>query len=122
MEPQLIRDRDGRPVYAVLPIDEYERLLEAAEDLEDAAAFEAARHEETFPAELVDRLHEGENRVRLFREHRGLKQRELAARIGISQSHLSDIEIGRSQGSLRVMAAIARALEIDLDLLAPRET
>lgn len=122
MATQVIRDKDGKPLYALVPIKEYERLMALDEKREDIAAAEAAKDDETLPSEIVERLIEGENRVRVWRQYRGLRQRELAERIGISQSHLSDIEIGRSDGSFRVMAAIARALEIDLDLLAPRET
>jgi ribosome-binding protein aMBF1 (putative translation factor) len=122
MATQVIRDKDGKPLYALVPIKEYERLMALDEKREDIATAEAAKDDETLPSEIVERLIEGENRVRVWRQYRGLRQRELAERIGISQSHLSDIEIGRSDGSFRVMAAIARALEIDLDLLAPRET
>ena len=121
MATQVIPDKDGKPLYALVPIKEYERLMALEEDREDIAAAEAAKEDETFPSEIVERLIEGENRVRVWRQYRGLRQGELAARVGISQSHLSDIEIGRSDGSFRVITAIARALEIDLDLLAPRE-
>ena len=33
MDSQVIRDRDGKPIYALVPIEEYDRLLRAAEDL-----------------------------------------------------------------------------------------
>ncbi len=64
MEPQLIHDSEGKPVFAILPIEEYERLLRAAEDLNDLAVHEAVKDEETVPAELVYRIMDGENRVR----------------------------------------------------------
>lgn len=118
MASQVIPDKDGKPLYALVPIEEYERLLALEEDREDSAAGEAAKDDETFPSEIVERLIGGENRVRVWRQYRELRQGDLAERVGISQSHLSDIEIGRSDGSFRVMTGIARALEIDLDLLA----
>ena len=115
MGHQTIQGPDGKPLYALVPIGEYEALLRAAEELEDVAAYEAAKDDETVPAELVYRLAEGENPVRLWRKHRGLRQGALARRAGILQSYLSDIESGKADGSLRVIAAIARALEVELD-------
>jgi transcriptional regulator with XRE-family HTH domain len=57
--------------------------------------------------------------VRVWREHRGLTVEKLAKAAGISQPYLSQIETGRRDGTFKVMAALARALKIDLDDLAP---
>lgn len=119
MDSQVIRDRDGKPIYALVPIEEYDRLLRAAEDLADLAVHEAVRDQETVPAELVYRIMDGENRVRVWRNYRGLSQDGLARRVDVSQAYLSSIETGKSDGSVRVLAAIARALEVDLDDLVP---
>lgn len=119
MDSQVIRDRDGKPIYALVPIEEYDRLLRAAEDLADLAVHEAVKDQETVPAELVYRIMDGENRVRAWRNHRGLSQDGLARRVDVSQAYLSSIETGKSDGSVRVLAAIARALEVDLDDLVP---
>ena len=119
MDSQVIRDRDGKPIYALVPIEEYDRLLRAAEDLADLAVHEAVRDQETVPAELVYRIMDGENRVRAWRNYRGLSQDGLARRVDVSQAYLSSIETGKSDGSVRVLAAIARALEVDLDDLVP---
>lgn len=119
MDSQVIRDRDGKPIYALVPIEEYDRLLRAAEDLADLAVHEAVKDQETVPAELVYRIMDGENRVRVWRNYRGLSQDGLARRVDVSQAYLSSIETGKSDGSVRVLAAIARALEVDLDDLVP---
>ncbi len=37
-----ILETDGKPAFAVLPIDEYRRLLELAEDAKDAEALRRA--------------------------------------------------------------------------------
>ncbi len=113
---------DGKPIYALVPIEEYERLLRAAEDLADLAVHEAVKDQETVPAALVYRIMDGEHRVRVWREHRGLSQEALARRAGVTQAYLSSIETGKSDGSVRVLAAVARALEVDLDdLVAPAD-
>ena len=44
---------------------------------------------------------------------------QLADRAGISPSYLSQIESGKRDGSFTTIAMIARALDIDLDDLAP---
>lgn len=108
----------------VLSRKDYEALLrqaEQAEDLEDllaVQAFEArvaAGEEERIPSEFVDRLIDGENPIRVWRDFRGLSAKELAAAAGISAAYLSEIETGKKEGSLSVFRQIARALRLDLD-------
>ena len=105
----------------VLPRADYETLLEKAEMLEDVAAYDEAKRRiadgEDFmvPAEFADRLLDGENPVRVWREFRGLSGKELAAVVGISAAYLSEIETGKKEGSLSVLKAIASALALDLE-------
>jgi transcriptional regulator with XRE-family HTH domain len=90
------------------------------EDLADRAAIEAARAsgEERVPHALVKRLLAGDHPVKVYREHRGLTQVELAARTGLSAMYLSQIETGRRSGTTKTLRKIARALGVDLDDLA----
>ena len=123
-EEQIMRDRDGNAQFVVLPVEEYRHLREIAEDVTDAAAAYAARKridegEELVPAEIANRLLDGENPVRVWREHRGMSVKDLAAKAGLSPPYLSQIETGRREGTMKSMAAIARALRVDLDDLAP---
>lgn len=80
---------------AVIPEADYRRLAEAAEDLADIAAYDepkkrlAEGKSELVPLELYDRIAAGESRVRVWREHRGLKVQELAGRAGIKSPFLS---------------------------------
>lgn len=46
---EFVTDEEGRRVRIILPLEEYERLLEAVEDLEDAR--ERAGREELIPWE-----------------------------------------------------------------------
>lgn len=123
---QTIIAPDGSEL-VVVPRDDYDRLVDAAEELEDVAAFDtamrrrAAGEDETVPFEVVQRLSDGDNPVRVWREHRGLKVGALAARAGISQPYLSQIEAGKKDGTLKTMAAIARALDVDVDDLVVAE-
>lgn len=123
---QTIIAPDGSEL-VVVPRDDYDRLVDAADELEDVAAFDAAMRrraageDAAVPFEVVQRLSDGDNPVRVWREHRGLKVGELAARAGISQPYLSQIEAGKKDGTLRTMAAIARALDVDVDDLVVAE-
>ena len=54
------------------------------------------------------------------RENMGLSQRELSARTGVPQSHISKIEGGNVNLRLSSLVAIARALELELALI-PRK-
>lgn len=112
MKPQII-EKNGKPEYVVLPYDEYVRLVEAAEDASDASAeIDTA---DAVPAAIVDRLLAGESPVRVWREHRGLTQQQLADLASISKPYLSQIETGERDGSATILSQIARALGVALD-------
>ena len=57
----------------------------------------------------------GENAIRVYRDHRGMTQKQLAGAAGINPIYLSQIERGRRTGSTRTLAAIAGVLGVDLD-------
>ena len=75
----------------------------------------ASGEDELVPAEIADRLLSGENPVRVWREHRGLKAQALAEKSQISAAYLSQIEGGQRDGSFETMRRIAEALQISLD-------
>ena len=112
---------------AVLPRNEYDRLLAlAAEAEEDAAASRVVRgsmrslkegRDVVLPKGVVDRLTNGENAVRVVREWRDMLQGELAGAVGISQNYLSGIETGRRKGPADLQKKLARALGVPVDLL-----
>ena len=123
---QTIRDKKGRPAYAVLPYDEYESLRAAAQQAREVAEAEAtlARMRagiEGAPIEVVKRILAGARPIRAWREHRGLTLTALAAAAGISHAYLSEIETGRRDGSLRILTRVAHALEVAPAELLPPE-
>jgi DNA-binding Xre family transcriptional regulator len=113
----VIRDDAGAPTYAVLPFAEYTALREELAELHDARAYDAGAAGPFVSGEVVARIVAGENPVRVWREQRALKLTQLAERAGMSHSYLSQIENGHREGSVRALAAIARALDVDLDNL-----
>ena len=116
--------RAGDEELVVLPRARYEALLAAAEEAADLRAYDAARaalasgEEELVPDALAKRLIAGENAVRLWREHRGLKAGELAAAAGLSAPYLSQIETGRRRPSVATLERLAGALGVALDDIA----
>jgi len=119
-DPQIIESPSGEKL-AVIPLARYERLLAAAEELDDVKAYDEARRrlasgeDELVPAEIAGRVLDGENPVRVWREHRGLKVKELADKAGITPAYLSQIEGGQREGTLSTMRKIATALGVSLD-------
>lgn len=115
-------EKDGRAEYAVLPIEVFRRLVELAEDAEDIRDLKAALHEletgedEVIPEEIADRLLDGEEHpLRVWRDFRGMTQGALAEQVGVGKSYISQIEAGKKAGSATVLAALAKALAVDVD-------
>ena len=113
---------------AILPRADYERLKKLADEaIEDAgtarlvarAKKEIAGGTPLLPKEVIDRLANGENPIRVLREFREQTQNELRMRIGITQGYLSDLETGKRKGPFELHQKIARALGIPFELLAP---
>jgi DNA-binding XRE family transcriptional regulator len=105
----------------VVPADDYRQLVESAEMAEDVAAYDeikqklAAGEEEMIPSKYVYRMLDGENRVLVWREYRGLTSKALAEAAGISQAYLSQIESGKRDGTIGTMKKIAQALKLTID-------
>ena len=121
MKVQII-EKNGKPEWAVIPYKEYRRLSEAAEMAEDVRDFDEAvsRDEETVPHAVVQRLVMGEQPVKVWREYRGLTQAALARAARITPAYLSQIETGVREGSVRVLTALARTLQVDVEDLVAR--
>jgi len=122
MKAQIIQKK-GKPEFAVIPYVDYQHFLELLEDEADARAVAefheayTAGREFLVPEEIVRRELKGESAVKPWRARRGLTQQELARRAGISKPYLSQIETGKRQGTVETLNAIARALDVPLDVL-----
>jgi DNA-binding XRE family transcriptional regulator len=115
-----IIEKNGKPAFAVIPIDLWERVREAAEDAEDALDLERFdRDDDGFrvPLEVVESVVAGMHPVRAWRESRGLTQEALAEQAGVSAPYVSQIESGKRIGAVRTLRRIAAALEVPLDEL-----
>lgn len=111
---------------AILPRKEYELLVakasEADEDAGTARIVARARQEiadggPLLPKDIVDRIADGENPVRVLREWRDITQMYLSLKTNLSQGYISDIENGRRAGTAAALRLIANVLNVPLDLL-----
>ena len=104
-----------------IPRAEYDRLCAAADDFADFQAALSVRarieagDEELVPSTVADRLIDGENPLKVWREYRGLSQSSLARASGASRVQIVDIEAGRATGSVRTLRVLADALRVALD-------
>ena len=119
LEPNvtILRDAQGAAQHAVLPWDQYQALIRAANADPAAPATEPA-----LPPQVGRAIAESQHPVRAWRDYRNLSQAQLAAVVGISRAYLAQIEGGERTGTLEVTARIARALGCRIEqLIAPAE-
>ena len=67
------------------------------------------------PATVANSILDGEQPVKVWREHRGLTQDTLAAKAGISKPYLCQIETRKRVGALKTLQAIAGALAVSVN-------
>jgi DNA-binding XRE family transcriptional regulator len=104
--------------FILVPEADYKTLL-TREDADDIAAYEAAkqRDERTYPSEIVERMIEGDNPLKVMREWRGLTQQQLADKSGVERAMIGRIETGKGKGSVSGIKAMAEALDVDMEVI-----
>jgi DNA-binding XRE family transcriptional regulator len=99
---QIIKGPDGQPAFVVLPYDESMR--------------HDARAHELIPNEVVgDIIRDEMTPARAWREYLGLTQADVAARAGMTQAALSQIESGAHKARKATKAKLAAALGITVE-------
>lgn len=116
MNAQII-EKNGKPEWAIVPYEEYQKLLQALENMDDIRAYDEAveSEEEYLPSDMVRRLVDGENPVRVWRQYRGMSQAKLASEGGITPAYLSQLENGARKGTAQVLRSLARVLDVDIE-------
>ena len=104
----------------LLTREEFARLSADAENYADiVSAVEAQKRreegEEYIPAEVVSKLLAGENPLKVWRNHRGLTLQQLGDKVGRRASCISKLELGQSEGGIKIWHALAKALDLDID-------
>jgi DNA-binding XRE family transcriptional regulator len=116
---QLI-EKDGQPVFAVIPYDEYQALLSKTRVYQEYPELDKVitavdAGEETFPLEFVEKLIETDSKLREWRKYRRVTQVELAKTASLSQAAIASIESGKRIPQMDTAKKLARALKCDID-------
>ena len=93
--------------------------LASKEDLLTIEARITSGEEELVPANVVERLIEGEPPLRVWREFRDLSQAALARAADVNRVQIVEIEAGRNSGSVHTLRKLADVLGVAVDDLIP---
>lgn len=97
-------EQNGKPVFAVIPYDEYIKLL-PSEDV-------------TIPHEVVGLvIKKGMNLVKAWRIYLGITQSEIAKKAGITQAALSQMENTENTLRTATLEKLAKAMGLSVDQL-----
>jgi len=118
LNPQIIY-KNHVPTFVVLPFKEYSAAMEMIEDylINEEIERQKKAGGEIFPGDLIFSIVNGKNRIQAYREYRQLSVDALAQEAKIKKEHIEDIEAGRRDPSIKVLRALAQALNIDFSLL-----
>ena len=133
MAVQIIKDDEGKAQYAVIPYDEYLHMcLQLAElddetesDLDNIPVEHDIYDQVMLPGDVCDIMDkENVSLQAAWRILRGLSQQEVAAKLGISQSAVSQLESVDSRPQKRTrekLAAIFGCTQEQISLYLPKE-
>lgn len=114
-----IIEKDGQPEYAVLPFEDYRRMIDLLDDNSDRAAIDRALREDeagdTIPGEIVNAILDGATPLRAWRQHREFTLEMLADRIGVSKEYLSQIENGQKSGTVDIFRRLSNVLDVAME-------
>lgn len=140
---QFIAGPDGRPAFAVLPVEDYYGLLEGvgggaapqpqarpsyAEPPPPPYGFGAEfempppppqPERPPAPAHVLGRVEAGENPILIWREERGLTRAGLADFIGFQEDDIEAFETGAVTPSVEICQMLAMALDVDFEDVIP---
>lgn len=107
-DPQIIT-KDGKPVFAVIPWEEYQDLVRNQVEPDEADVW--------FPNGVVKANARGDSLIKAWREYFGLTQSALAARAGLQQSALARLERSDSTPRKSTLEKLATAMELSVEQL-----
>jgi predicted transcriptional regulator len=105
IEPQIISS-GGKPVFAVIPWDEYQMLISNRQELDI-----------WFPNDVVRANSRGASLITAWREHFAMTQAELAAKCEMKQASIARLEKGHAGARRSTLARIAAAMGIMVEQL-----
>lgn len=104
---QYIHDNNGKPQFVVLPIDEYEKLLDDSH-YADVPYISSSDDDETVPNEVVQiMIHDDISLQAAWRVYRGFSQYDIAEKLGTTQSAISQLESVNSKPQKKTRQKLA---------------
>ncbi len=103
IKAQIIK-QNGKPVFAVIPWDEYQKLVSNKKPEQDNIYF---------PHEVIKYNAIGDTLIKAWRKYFGLTQNRLAELAGMKQSALARIESGKHRPKNTTLKKLAKAMDID---------
>lgn len=110
----------GKRQYAIIPYALYQRLAAIIEDAEDIQALEEFYKQDDgfrIPGDLLQRELAGESPVKLWREHKGMTQKQLADMANMEQLVLAQVENGSLSIPEEDIAKLAQILAVPKHVL-----
>jgi len=110
--------------FAVIPVEDLQKLMDDAEMLADVKAYDAAKarleegKDELIPLEITERRLRGETALHIWREYRQLTQEQLAKKSKVSRALIAAIETKRKGGSVSTWKKLGAALDVSWEQLA----
>ena len=109
IEPQIIH-QNGIPAFAVIPWDEYQRLIKAQQETEEPDVW--------FPHDVVEaNTIQGKSLIKAWREHFNFTQQQLADKAGLTQSAIARMEVSDVAPRTATLKKIASAMNISIEQL-----
>lgn len=121
---QYIRNSQGEPVYAVLPIEEYHALLarqiacddKTDEDLIELDYEQADNDSVAIPFDVVKIKHtHNVNLLGAWRIYRNLSQQEVADKLGLSQGAISQMERRDNKPQKKTLARFSQIYDCKIE-------
>jgi DNA-binding XRE family transcriptional regulator len=106
IEHQIIQ-ANGKPMFVIVPYEEYKALV-ALREKRFTIPHAVVR------ASVID----GKSRMRAWREYKKLSQKDIAERLGVSQSAYAQMEKPSVKPRMATLRKIAEALDIPVTQLA----
>jgi DNA-binding XRE family transcriptional regulator len=112
MSVQFLKDSNDNVAYAVIPIDDYKRLMAAAENddaYEDVPYSADSNDDDVIPHAVVGiKVKEDVSLLAAWRIYRNLSQADVAAKLGVTQASVSQWESSKRPQA----ATLAKLAEI----------
>lgn len=106
--PHQVIEQNGKPAFAVIPFEQFEKLVEQ---------YMADESNVTIPHAVVRANVKGDSMIKAWREYLGLTQGELADRAGVSQPAIVKLEKPDANPRRQTLKKLAAVMGLSVEQL-----